>query len=53
MFSLTPVAITVTEGNVTEVEVCINISGSIDRNVVVTAETGPKAGASSQATGEN
>ena len=50
-FSLTPLAITVTEDN-TGVQICITISGSIDRNVVVTAQTAPKAGASNQATGE-
>jgi hypothetical protein len=40
------------EGNDTEVQVCIIISGSIARNVVVIAETAPKAGAANQATGE-
>ena len=50
-FSLTPLAINAMEGNDISVEVCIAISGSIARNVIVTAETAPKAGAANQATG--
>ena len=51
MISLTPLAINTMEGNDTNVEVSIAISGSIARNVIVTAETAPKAGAANQATG--
>ena len=50
-FNLAPLAITVTEGNVSEVEFCITLDDSIDRNVVVSAETGPKDGAANQAIG--
>lgn len=50
-FSLTPLAVSVTEETNTEVQVCIVISGSIARSVTVTAETAPKAGATNQATG--
>ena len=41
--------------NVTEpegmVEICITTDSPLARNIVVTAETGPKSGAANQATG--
>ena len=49
-FNLTPLNIVVPE-NVSEVEVCITLNGSLASNVTVTAETGSKSGASDQATG--
>lgn len=50
-FSLSPLAVNATEGIDAEVQLCITISGSIARNVVVTAETASKPGATNQATG--
>ena len=50
-FNLTPNTISVTESNM-DVQICITLSGSIDRNVIVTAQTTPKVGARNQATGE-
>ena len=50
-FSLTPLNTVVPE-NISDVEVCIVLNGSLASNVVVTAETGPKSGASDQATGD-
>ena len=35
-----------------DVEICITTSSSLGRDVVVTAETGPKRGAANQATGK-
>ena len=49
-FNLVPEDITVVE-NDTEVEVCVVSTGTLARNVVITAETGPKSGALDQATG--
>ena len=49
-FNLVPENIRVVE-NDAEVEVCIILVGTLARNVVVTAETGPKSGALNQASG--
>lgn len=37
--------------NETEVEICISVSTGFAQQVIVTAETGPKAGSSNPATG--
>lgn len=51
--SISPTTITVSE-DISEVEVCITIAGGmLEGNVMVTAETRPKDGASDQATGES
>ena len=47
---LTTLNVTVSEED-EEVMVCFELDGLLARNVVATAETGPKAGASNQATG--
>lgn len=49
-FNLVPEDITVVENDI-EVEVCVVSIGTLARNVVITAETGPKSGALDQATG--
>lgn len=49
-FNLIPENILIVERN-TEVEVCVVFTGTLGRNVTVTAETGPKIGVSNQATG--
>ena len=38
--------------NETEVEICISVSTGISEQVIVTAETGPKAGSSNPAAGK-
>lgn len=48
--TLTPRSIIVLE-NTGEVQICISIDSPIARNVIVTANTGPKSGAVNQATG--
>lgn len=52
-FSINPPNVTVTEGVNSTVEVCISRVDAIalDRNVIVTVQTGPKSGATAQATG--
>ena len=37
--------------NATEVEICISVNTGFAQQVIVTAETGPKAGSSNPATG--
>lgn len=52
-FTIDPPNITVMEGVNSMVEVCVSRVGEIflDRNVIVTVQTGPKSGADAQATG--
>lgn len=52
-FTISPLNITVIEGDNSTLEVCVMRVGqtSLDRNIIVTVQTGPKDGAIAQATG--